>query len=122
MPGMDGATLLARVRGTTSADRAHHFSGRRSSDRAASCALAHQFLAKPCDSQTLRVAIERACHLKALLSDDSIRSTVGGLTELPGSAHVSQFDHGAGRSQCVRAERSPASSSSMWESPPDLQS
>jgi HD-like signal output (HDOD) protein len=31
----------------------------------------------------LRVAIERACHLKALLHDDSIRSMVGGLGELP---------------------------------------
>ena len=31
----------------------------------------------------LRVAIERACHLKALLHDDSIRRTVGALGELP---------------------------------------
>jgi HD-like signal output (HDOD) protein len=31
----------------------------------------------------LRVAIERACHLKALLHDDAIRSTVGALGELP---------------------------------------
>jgi HD-like signal output (HDOD) protein len=45
--------------------------------------VAHQFLAKPCDAEMLRVAIERACHLKALLHDDSIRRTVGGLGELP---------------------------------------
>jgi HD-like signal output (HDOD) protein len=45
--------------------------------------VAHQFLAKPCDAGTLRVAIERACHLKALLNDDSIRRTVGALRHLP---------------------------------------
>jgi HD-like signal output (HDOD) protein len=45
--------------------------------------VAHQFLAKPCDVEMLRVAIERACHLKALLHDESIRRTVGALGELP---------------------------------------
>jgi HD-like signal output (HDOD) protein len=45
--------------------------------------IAHQFLAKPCDAEMLRVAIERACHLRALLSDDSIRRTVTSLGDLP---------------------------------------
>jgi HD-like signal output (HDOD) protein len=45
--------------------------------------VAHQFLAKPCDAGTLRVAVERACHLKGLLNDDSIRRTVGALRDLP---------------------------------------
>jgi HD-like signal output (HDOD) protein len=45
--------------------------------------VAHQFLAKPCDAGTLRVAVERACHLKALDSDDSIRRTVTSLGGLP---------------------------------------
>jgi len=45
--------------------------------------VAHQFLAKPCDAEMLRVAIERACHLKALLSDESIRRTVTALGDLP---------------------------------------
>ena len=38
--------------------------------------VAHQFLAQPCDAEILRVAIERACHLQAVLQDESIRRTV----------------------------------------------
>lgn len=84
MPGMDGAALLARVR----EDHPHVVRIVLSGHAELSTALravpvAHQFLAKPCDTQELRVAIERACHLKALLHDDSIRATVGALTDLP---------------------------------------
>jgi HD-like signal output (HDOD) protein len=84
MPGIDGAALLAHVR-----ERFPQVVRIVLSDSAEiSTALrvvpvAHQFLAKPCDAEMLRVAIERACHLKALLHDDSIRRTVGGLSELP---------------------------------------
>ena len=84
MPGIDGAALLAHVR-----ERYPQVVRIVLSDNAEiSTALrvvpvAHQFLAKPCDAEMLRVAIERACHLKALLHDDSIRRTVGGLSELP---------------------------------------
>jgi HD-like signal output (HDOD) protein len=84
MPGMDGAALLARVL------EAHPQVVRiiLSDQTELSTALrvvpiAHQFLTKPCDAEMLRVAIERACHLKALLHDDSIRRIVGGLGELP---------------------------------------
>ena len=84
MPGMDGATLLCRV-------REEHPQVVRivlSSDSELSTALqvvpvAHQVLAKPCDAEMLRVAIERACHLKALLHDDSIRRAVASLGNLP---------------------------------------
>ncbi len=84
MPGMDGAALLSHVR--------EHFpqmvrivlSGHTELSTALRVVpVAHQFLAKPCDAQTLRVAVERACHLKALLSDESIRRTVTALGDLP---------------------------------------
>jgi HD-like signal output (HDOD) protein len=84
MPGMDGAALLARVR-----EKYPHvvrivLSGHTELSTALRVVpVAHQFLTKPCDAEMLRVAIERACHLKALLHDDSIRSMVGGLGELP---------------------------------------
>jgi HD-like signal output (HDOD) protein len=84
MPGMDGAMLLARVR------EQHPHVVRIALTGQAEFAttlrvvpVAHQFLAKPCDTQTLRVAIERACHLKALLHDEAIRATLGSLSELP---------------------------------------
>jgi HD-like signal output (HDOD) protein len=45
--------------------------------------IAHQFLAKPCDTGMVRLAIDRACQLQALLTDSSVRSLVGGLGDLP---------------------------------------
>jgi len=84
MPGMDGATLLARVRaGYPQVVRIILSDQTELSTALRVVPVAHQFLVKPCDAEMLRVAIERACHLKALLHDDSIRRTVGALGELP---------------------------------------
>jgi HD-like signal output (HDOD) protein/CheY-like chemotaxis protein len=89
MPVMDGATLLAKVR-----ERYPHMvrivlSGHTELETALRAVpVAHQFLAKPCDQATLRVAVERACHLKALLSDESICRTVGAMGELPSVPRV----------------------------------
>jgi HD-like signal output (HDOD) protein/ActR/RegA family two-component response regulator len=84
MPGMDGATLLAQVREQYPQVVRIVLSGYTEPSTALRVVpFAHQFLAKPCDAETLRVAVERACHLKGLLNDDSIRRTVGALPDLP---------------------------------------
>jgi len=84
MPGIDGATLLTRVREKYPQVVRIALSGQSSlSSALRAVPVAHQFLAKPCDAEMLRVAIERACHLKTLLSDEAIRRTVGALGELP---------------------------------------
>jgi HD-like signal output (HDOD) protein len=84
MPGMDGAALLSRVRDQYPQVVRIVLSGHTELASAMRAVpVAHQFLAKPCDADKLRVAIERACHLKALLNDDSIRRTVGALGDLP---------------------------------------
>jgi HD-like signal output (HDOD) protein/ActR/RegA family two-component response regulator len=84
MPGMDGARLLARVRELYPQVVRIVLSGHTELSTALRVVpVAHQFLAKPCDAATLRVAIERACHLKGLLNDDSIRRMVGALRDLP---------------------------------------
>jgi len=84
MPEMDGAVLLARVREAYPQMVRIILSGQAELSTALRVVpVAHQFLAKPCDAQMLRVAIERACHLKALLHDESIRRTVGALGDLP---------------------------------------
>jgi HD-like signal output (HDOD) protein/ActR/RegA family two-component response regulator len=84
MPGMDGARLLALVRDRYPQVVRIVLSGHTELSTALRVVpVAHQFLAKPCDAGTLRVAVERACHLKGLLSDDSIRRTVGALRDLP---------------------------------------
>ena len=95
MPEMDGATLLTKVRDRFPQVVRIVLSGHTElSTTLRVVPVAHQFLAKPCDAGTLRVAIERACHLKGLLSDDSIRRTVGALRDLPSEAGQ---DRGAGR-------------------------
>ncbi len=84
MPGMDGAALLACVRERYPEIIRVILSGyadRMSAFRAVP--VAHQFLGKPCDSSTLRVSVERACGLKALLSDGSLCRMVGALRDLP---------------------------------------
>ena len=84
MPGMDGATLLCHVREHYPQMVRIVLSGHTELSTALRVVpVAHQFLAKPCDAEMLRVAVERACHLKALLSDDSIRRTVTALGDLP---------------------------------------
>jgi HD-like signal output (HDOD) protein/ActR/RegA family two-component response regulator len=84
MPGMDGAALLAHVREAYPQVVRIILSDHTELSTALRVVpVAHQFLAKPCDAETLRVAIERACHLKALLHDEPIRRTVGALCELP---------------------------------------
>ena len=84
MPGIDGATLLSRVREQYPQMVRIVLSGHTELSAALQVVpVAHQFLAKPCDAEMLRVAIERACHLKSLLSDDSICRTVTALGDLP---------------------------------------
>ncbi len=84
MPGIDGATLLCRVRELYPQIVRIVLSGQTELSTASRVVpVAHQFLAKPCDAAMLRVAVERACHLQALLRDDLIRRTVTALGDLP---------------------------------------
>jgi len=84
MPGIDGATLLCRVRELYPQMVRIVLSGHTELSTALQVVpVAHQFLTKPCDAEMLRVAIERACHLRALLNDESIRRPVTALGDLP---------------------------------------
>lgn len=84
MPGIDGAALLCHVREHYPQMVRIVLSGHTELSTALRVVpVAHQFLAKPCDAEVLRVAIERACHLRALLNDESIRRTVTALGDLP---------------------------------------
>ncbi len=84
MPRMDGAALLDQVRERYPQAIRILLSGQSSMSTALrAVTVAHQFLAKPCDGDMLRVAIERACHLQALLNDESVRGCVGSLGDLP---------------------------------------
>src|SRR5688572_24223482 len=84
MPGVDGAALLAHVKQNCPTAARIILSGQ--SDRESvlrALPAAHQFLSKPCDAETLRQVVERACHLQQMLSSSDIRSIVGQLDRLP---------------------------------------
>jgi HD-like signal output (HDOD) protein len=84
MPGMDGATLLARVREEFPSTARIVLSGHAENDAVVrALPVTHQFLSKPCDAATLRGVIERTCSLHRLLESESTRAVIGKLDRLP---------------------------------------
>lgn len=84
MPGIDGATLLERVRREHPGTARLILSGH--ADRDAVLAAAgptQQFLTKPCDAETLSAAIRRALAARDSVPDQKLRDMLGGLTALP---------------------------------------
>lgn len=84
MPGMDGAQLLAEVKNCYPHIVRIILSG--NSDEKMimkSVRLAHQYLTKPCDAEELKSAISRACNLRDLLAQDSLRKVVSQIESLP---------------------------------------
>lgn len=84
MPGMDGVELLSRVRTTYPHVVRVVLSGHTDHEAAIKVLpVAHQFLAKPCDGDTLKEAIDRACRLQSILVDERIRRVIGRIDTLP---------------------------------------
>jgi putative nucleotidyltransferase with HDIG domain len=84
MPGMDGAALLEIVRKKHPSVLRFILSGYtelEASYRAAP--VAHQFLLKPCDSETLRTAISRATSIVEVLNNKMLAGLVGSMQDLP---------------------------------------
>jgi HD-like signal output (HDOD) protein/CheY-like chemotaxis protein len=87
MPGMNGAELLEKIAERHPGVVRFILSGQ--SDRESllrSIGSTHQFLSKPCDSQHLRQAVDRAYALRRLLQVpklSSLVSRIGGLPALP---------------------------------------
>lgn len=84
MPGMDGAALLETVRQQYPSILRIILSGYTEMEASLRAVpVAHQFLLKPCDPDTLRDAIERATSLVAVLNSKMMASLVGSMQELP---------------------------------------
>jgi HD-like signal output (HDOD) protein len=84
MPGMDGVALLRRVKENHPGVARIVLSGHAERDAVlASLPVAHQYLSKPCDAETLRVVIDRVCKLQGLMKDDDVKRVVGKLDKLP---------------------------------------
>ena len=84
MPGMDGATLLERVKQEHPMTARIVLSGHAERDAVMrAIPVTHQFLSKPCDADTLRSVVERACDLQRFLQNDIVRQAIGRLDKVP---------------------------------------
>jgi putative nucleotidyltransferase with HDIG domain len=84
MPGMDGATLLEIVRQQYPSILRIILSGYTEMDASLRAVpVAHQFLLKPCEPETLRAAIDRATSLVEVLNSKMMASLVGAMQDLP---------------------------------------
>ena len=85
---MDGRQLLGRVKKLHPQIVRIIVSGRSDKDLILkSLGLTHQFLAKPCDAETLKTTICRACAVSELLEDESLINVISKIESLP-SLHL----------------------------------
>jgi HD-like signal output (HDOD) protein/CheY-like chemotaxis protein len=84
MPGVDGATLLNEVKLRHPSTARIMLSGHAEKEAIVRALPAlHQLLAKPCNAETLRAAIERGLELASTSRDERVRSVIGRLDRLP---------------------------------------
>ena len=84
MPRMNGAQFLAEVQSRHSRAVRLALSGHVSEDLVGQCiGIAHQFLAKPCDPETLRTVIHLASPPKRGGCTDGLQRTVASLRDFP---------------------------------------
>jgi len=84
MPGMDGAELLARVQELTPTAARIVLSGQSSQEQLPrALRVAHQYLAKPCKSETLVRTLSSVLSARSLVGDPQTRQRVGELQGLP---------------------------------------
>ncbi len=89
MPGIDGAALLSRVKEMHPETVRVILSGHTDPQSSLLLAkVAHQFLTKPCDSNTIRDVIEQACALQEILGSQELRALVGAIGALPPSPRI----------------------------------
>ena len=84
MPEMDGSELLDAIMERYPETVRIMLSGHSDRDmilRSVKCA--HQFLAKPCDADTIKYTIERTCKLRDLLKNETLKKIVAGIEDLP---------------------------------------
>jgi len=92
MPEMDGIELLEQVQKRYPAMIRIVLSGyfeREAALRAAG--VAHQYLAKPCDPEKLREAIDSLCRSTALLTNEEARGVVSAIGSLPSPPQTYDF-------------------------------
>lgn len=84
MPGMDGATMLTRIRDEYPDTIRIILSGQADNEAILrTVGVAHQFLAKPCEPERLKLTLHRACQVHEALHREDMREIVARITSLP---------------------------------------
>lgn len=84
MPGMDGATLLAKVQETYPHVIRFMLTGQADEDSILrTVGVVHQFIAKPSDPVTLHEVLERACALQDLMINKPLKALISSIGKLP---------------------------------------
>jgi HD-like signal output (HDOD) protein len=84
MPGMNGAELLNEVARSYPESIRIVLSGHADTDLILKCVNStHQFLSKPCDSQTIKATVRRACGLESTAEGETLKAVVGQMKRLP---------------------------------------
>jgi HD-like signal output (HDOD) protein len=84
MPVVDGAEVLRQTKEIQPRAVRIVLSGETDADTALKTVFtAHQFMAKPCDCETLRGVVHRACQLNELVLSDELRALAGDVSMLP---------------------------------------
>ncbi|MBO1223699.1 MAG: HDOD domain-containing protein [Candidatus Scalindua sediminis] len=84
MPGMDGIELLGIIMESYPETVRIILSGHSDKEMILrSVKTTHQFLMKPCDAETIKNTIERACKLRDLLRNETLRKIATGVQCLP---------------------------------------
>lgn len=86
MPEMNGATLLNEIVKKYPNIIRIVLSGNLDQDiNLCSAQSAHQFLTKPCDSETLKKTIKRACFIRNIIKNETVLEIITGINKLPSS-------------------------------------
>lgn len=84
MPGMDGAQLLKEIMKRYPNVVRIVLSGQTDQEAfLSSASVVHQFLSKPCDTESLKTTIARTCSLQYLLRDETLKKLVMQTGSLP---------------------------------------
>lgn len=84
MPGMDGATLLARVQQQFPQSIRIMLTGQADEESILrTVGVVHQFISKPSNPETLREILDRACALQELMANEQLKSLVSSIGQLP---------------------------------------
>ena len=91
MPGMDGASLLTKVRNFYPSTIRFILSGYAEQEAILrTVGPAHQYLAKPCDPKVLQHAVEKAINLRRFLGSMNLRILVARMQTLPSPTETYQ--------------------------------